>query len=128
MPTPRCMPRKRADSSLEHRKFVSEYCFGEKLGYPESLLPDRKPHPCGRPTTIHSKMTTFLKKAVMVEAYIFVSIRTGWAKKIVRELAELPEVATVHACWGRPDIIAYVKAWYCPWFSAWKPTPPRTPR
>lgn len=45
----------------------------------------------------------------MVEAYIFIHIRTGWAKKILRELGEIPEVATVHACWGRPDIIAYVK-------------------
>lgn len=45
----------------------------------------------------------------MVEAYVFVHIRTGWAKKIVRELAEVPEVATVQACWGRPDVIAYVK-------------------
>ena len=45
----------------------------------------------------------------MVEAYIFLHIRPGWAKKIVRELAEVPEVATIHACWGRPDIIAYVK-------------------
>ena len=45
----------------------------------------------------------------MIEAYIFLHIRPGWAKKIVREVAELPEVATRHACWGRPDIIAYVK-------------------
>ncbi|MBI4460920.1 MAG: Lrp/AsnC ligand binding domain-containing protein [Acidobacteria bacterium] len=45
----------------------------------------------------------------MVEAYIFLNIRPGWAKKIVREVAELPEVASIHACWGRPDIIAYVK-------------------
>ena len=45
----------------------------------------------------------------MVEAYIFVHIRTGWAKKIIRELTELEEVATVHACWGRLDIIAFVK-------------------
>jgi len=45
----------------------------------------------------------------MVEAYIFLHIRPGWAKKIVLELAEVPEVATIHACWGRPDIIAYVK-------------------
>ena len=45
----------------------------------------------------------------MVEAYVFVHIRAGWAKKIVRELAEIPEVAAVHACWGRPDVIAYVK-------------------
>ena len=45
----------------------------------------------------------------MVEAYVFVHIRAGWAKKIVRELAEAPEVAVVQACWGRPDVIAYVK-------------------
>ena len=45
----------------------------------------------------------------MVEAYVFVHIRTGWSKKIVHELSELPEVATVHACWGRPDIITFVK-------------------
>lgn len=45
----------------------------------------------------------------MVEAYVFVHIRAGWAKKIVRELAEVPEVATVHACWGRPDVVAQVK-------------------
>ena len=46
---------------------------------------------------------------MMVEAYVFIHIRTGWAKKIMRELGEIPEVATIHACWGRPDIIAYVK-------------------
>jgi DNA-binding Lrp family transcriptional regulator len=45
----------------------------------------------------------------MVEAYVFVHIRPGWAKKIVHELAEVPEVASAHACWGRPDIITFVK-------------------
>ena len=45
----------------------------------------------------------------MVEAYVFVHIRAGWAKKIVRELEAVAEVATVHACWGRPDVIAHVK-------------------
>ena len=45
----------------------------------------------------------------MVEAYVFVHIRAGWAKKIVWELGEVPEVAVVHACWGQPDVIAYVK-------------------
>ena len=45
----------------------------------------------------------------MVEAYVFVHIRAGWARKIVRELNDVPEVAVVHACWGRPDVIAYVK-------------------
>ena len=45
----------------------------------------------------------------MVEAYVFVHIRAGWAKKIVRELADIPEVITAHPCWGQPDVIAYVK-------------------
>jgi DNA-binding Lrp family transcriptional regulator len=45
----------------------------------------------------------------MVEAYVFVHIRAGWAKKIVRELGELPEVSVAHPCWGRPDVIAFVK-------------------
>ena len=45
----------------------------------------------------------------MVEAYIFVHIRPGWAKKIVRELSELEEVEMVNGCWGQPDIIAFVK-------------------
>jgi DNA-binding Lrp family transcriptional regulator len=45
----------------------------------------------------------------MVEAYVFVHIRAGWAKKIVRELGELPEVSVVQPCWGQPDVIAFVK-------------------
>lgn len=45
----------------------------------------------------------------MVEAYVFVHIRTGWAKKILQELAEVPEVTAVNACWGQPDLIAHVK-------------------
>ena len=45
----------------------------------------------------------------MVEAYIFIDIRAGWAKKILREIADLPEVTSVHACWGRPDLISHIK-------------------
>lgn len=45
----------------------------------------------------------------MVEAYVFIRIRAGWAKKIVRELAEAPEVSAAHPLWGQPDVIAYVK-------------------
>ncbi len=45
----------------------------------------------------------------MVEAYIFIDIRAGWAKKILREIAELSEVTSVHACWGRPDLISHIK-------------------
>ena len=45
----------------------------------------------------------------MVEAYVFVRIRAGWARKILHELQEVSEVAVVHALWGQPDVIAYVK-------------------
>lgn len=45
----------------------------------------------------------------MVEAYIFIDIRAGWTKKILREVAELPEVTAVNACLGRPDLIAHIK-------------------
>ena len=44
-----------------------------------------------------------------VEAYIFINVRAGWARKIIRDMAEVPEVTRVHACWGRPDVIAHVE-------------------
>jgi DNA-binding Lrp family transcriptional regulator len=44
-----------------------------------------------------------------VEAYIFINVRAGWARKIIRDMAEVPEVTQVHACWGRPDVIAHVE-------------------
>ncbi len=44
-----------------------------------------------------------------VEAYIFINVRAGWARKIIRDMAEIQEVKQVHACWGRPDLIAHVE-------------------
>lgn len=44
-----------------------------------------------------------------VEAYVFINVRAGWARKILRDLAEIPEVRNVHACWGRPDVLAFVE-------------------
>jgi DNA-binding Lrp family transcriptional regulator len=44
-----------------------------------------------------------------VEAYIFINVRAGWARKIIRDMSEMPEVKNVHACWGRPDLIAHVE-------------------
>lgn len=45
----------------------------------------------------------------MDEAYIFINVRAGWARKIIRDMAEIPQVKSVHACWGRPDIIAHIE-------------------
>ena len=44
-----------------------------------------------------------------MEAYIFINVRAGWARKILRDMAEIPQVRSVHACWGRPDVIAQVE-------------------
>jgi DNA-binding Lrp family transcriptional regulator len=44
-----------------------------------------------------------------VAAYIFINVRAGWARKVLRDLAEIDEVTQVHACWGRPDVIAHVQ-------------------
>lgn len=47
--------------------------------------------------------------APMEEAYIFINVRAGWARKIIRDMAEIPQVKSVNACWGRPDVIAHVE-------------------
>lgn len=47
--------------------------------------------------------------AMAMQAYVFINVRAGWARKIIRDLGELPEVKSVHACWGRPDVIGYVE-------------------
>lgn len=44
-----------------------------------------------------------------LEAYVFINVRAGWARKVIRDMAELGEVKQVHACWGRPDVIAHVE-------------------
>ena len=47
--------------------------------------------------------------AMPMQAYVFINVRAGWARKIIRDMDEIPEVKTVHACWGRPDVIAHVE-------------------
>jgi len=47
--------------------------------------------------------------AMAMQAYVFVNVRAGWARKIIRDMGEIPEVKSVHACWGRPDLIAYLE-------------------
>ena len=44
-----------------------------------------------------------------IEAYVFINVRAGWARKIIRDMAEVSEIKQVHACWGRPDLIAHVE-------------------
>ena len=47
--------------------------------------------------------------AMAMQAYVFINVHAGGARKIIRDMNEIPEVKTVHACWGRPDVIAHAE-------------------
>ncbi len=44
-----------------------------------------------------------------VRAYVLINVRAGYAKRIALELAQMPGVLSAHACWGVPDVFAYVE-------------------
>ncbi len=44
-----------------------------------------------------------------VRAYVLLNVRAGKSKVVAQQLAELPGVRLAHACWGVPDVIAYVE-------------------
>jgi DNA-binding Lrp family transcriptional regulator len=44
-----------------------------------------------------------------MNAYVLVYSRAGKVQEVVEALAGLPEVRTVDACWGRPDVFARVE-------------------
>jgi DNA-binding Lrp family transcriptional regulator len=42
-------------------------------------------------------------------AYVMVTVKAGKSKTVAQQLASLPGVKQAHACWGVPDVIAYVE-------------------
>ena len=44
-----------------------------------------------------------------VRAYVLLNVRAGHSKRVAQQLTELSGVRTAHACWGVPDVIAYVE-------------------
>ena len=44
-----------------------------------------------------------------VRAYVLLNVRAGKSKTVAHALAELSGVSMVHACWGVPDVIAFVE-------------------
>ena len=44
-----------------------------------------------------------------VRAYVLLNVRAGKSKTIAQTLAGMPGVTQAHACWGVPDVIAYVE-------------------
>jgi len=48
-------------------------------------------------------------KKRLVRAYVLLNVRAGKSKSVAQQLSELPGVRMAHACWGVPDVIAYVE-------------------
>jgi DNA-binding Lrp family transcriptional regulator len=44
------------------------------------------------------------------QAYVFLYVTPGRVEGAARAVARLRGVKTVHCCWGRPDVIAFVEA------------------
>lgn len=44
-----------------------------------------------------------------VRAYVLINVRAGKSKTVAQQLAGLAGVHSAHACWGVPDVIAYVE-------------------
>ncbi len=44
-----------------------------------------------------------------LRAYVLINVRAGKAKSVAQQLAALPGIRSAHACWGVPDVIAYVE-------------------
>ena len=44
-----------------------------------------------------------------VRAYVLLNVRAGKSKVVAQSVAALPGVRMAHACWGVPDVIAFVE-------------------
>jgi DNA-binding Lrp family transcriptional regulator len=49
------------------------------------------------------------KEVTMVSAYVLVSVEPGKNEEVVAALREIRGVKQAHACWGQPDIFAFVE-------------------
>lgn len=43
-------------------------------------------------------------------AYVFVYATAGKTEEVAKAIAQLEGVKSAYACWGRPDVIAFVEA------------------
>lgn len=44
------------------------------------------------------------------QAYVFLYVEPGRVEAVARTVSRLHGVRSAHACWGRPDVIAFVQA------------------
>jgi DNA-binding Lrp family transcriptional regulator len=45
----------------------------------------------------------------LAAAYILVSVDAGKARDVLKSVRDVAGVKQAHACWGQPDIVAYVE-------------------
>jgi DNA-binding Lrp family transcriptional regulator len=45
----------------------------------------------------------------LVRAYVLITVRAGHSKKVAEALVQMAGVKQAHACWGVPDVIAFVE-------------------
>jgi DNA-binding Lrp family transcriptional regulator len=45
----------------------------------------------------------------MVSAYVLISVEPSQNRDVVAALLDVPGVRQAHACWGQPDIFAFVE-------------------
>jgi DNA-binding Lrp family transcriptional regulator len=43
------------------------------------------------------------------QAYVFLYVASGRVESVTRAVGRIRGVKTAHACWGRPDVIAFVE-------------------
>lgn len=45
-----------------------------------------------------------------MKAYVLINVRSGKTREVVEKLRQTEGVKDANACWGRPDIFAFVEA------------------
>jgi DNA-binding Lrp family transcriptional regulator len=45
-----------------------------------------------------------------MKAYVLINVRAGKTRQVVEKLRQTNGVKDAHACWGRPDVFAFVDA------------------
>ena len=43
-----------------------------------------------------------------MKAYVLINVRAGETRAVVTRAKKIPGIKSVHACWGRPDVFAFV--------------------
>lgn len=45
-----------------------------------------------------------------MKAYVLINVRAGKSRAVVSQAKRVKGIKSVHTCWGRPDVFAFVQA------------------